>query len=95
MKIDFYHYNVHETINWENIYKALIELGADAQLIVEPPGKNAFTPLTPDGYERMINYLQERNYPCHSQPRYKDADAAITTQVPNWLQHYKGLKINV
>lgn len=94
MKVDFYHYNVHQTINWEYIWKALRELGIDAQFIVEPPDTNISKTISWDGYKRIINYLRQRDYPYLSHPRYEDADAAVTTQKPDWLQRYKGLKIN-
>jgi len=94
MKVDFYHYNFHETINWENIYKALVELGVDAQFIVEAPDTNTSRTLSWDGYKRITSYMRLRNYPYLPRPRYEDADAAVTTQETKWLQHYKGLKIN-
>jgi ADP-heptose:LPS heptosyltransferase/glycosyltransferase involved in cell wall biosynthesis/tRNA G46 methylase TrmB len=94
MKVDFYHYNFHETINWENIYKALLKLGADAQFIVEAPDTNTSRTLSWDGYKRITSYMHLRNYPYLPRPRYEDADAAITTQRIKWLQNYKGLKIN-
>ena len=37
MKIDFYVYNTHEIIVWENIIRALIGLNVDAKYILEAP----------------------------------------------------------
>lgn len=93
MKIDFYHYNFHEIIQWENIWKACLRRGIDAQLVVEPPGVSTYGMPT-HVFEYIINYLNEHNYPYLLQGRYEEADAAVVTQAFEWLHRYKGLKIN-
>jgi len=94
VKVVFYYYNVQEALNWQNIWKSLRYFGVDAIFVVEAPGKNTSNSITRNGYERIVQYLTECNYPFEKRRRHLDADAVVTTQTADWLKDYRGLKVN-
>jgi len=58
MVIDFYIYNIHEVIVWENIWRALVSEGVDAAFIIEPPDINTAygsMPIKENGYSNQRN----------------------------------------
>jgi len=58
MVIDFYIYNIHEVIVWENIWRALVSEGVDAAFIIEPPDINTAygsMPVKENGYSNQRN----------------------------------------
>jgi glycosyltransferase involved in cell wall biosynthesis len=94
ISIDFYHYNVHEIIQWESVWQQLLKLGVDAKLVVEPPGINKSRAVTVQSYERIVNYCHKNHYPIIKNGRYKTCSAVVTTQYYQWLKEYTGIKIN-
>lgn len=58
MVIDFYIYNIHEVIVWENIWRVLVNEGVDAVFIIEPPEINTAygsMPIKENGYSHQKN----------------------------------------
>lgn len=58
MVIDFYIYNIHEVIVWENIWQALVSEGVDAAFVIEPPDINTAYGSMP---VKENSYTNQRN----------------------------------
>lgn len=86
MKIDFYHIDAFEVPNYEPIWRALRDMGVEANLVAVPNEKNVAGKWF--DFDRFQSYCSERGLPFATE-REPNADLAVTTQNADILREYR------
>lgn len=92
MKIDFYHIDAFEVPNYEPIWRALREMGVEANLVAVPNERNVAGKWF--DFDRFQSYCAERGL-LFTTEREPNADLAVTTQNADILREYNCPRIRL